>query len=125
MFQTRRPERQGRRQFVARSAAVAAAGIAGGLLPVRALADAISTVAGAPQFETAEQQTPFGKATSFNNFYEFGTEIHMLTNGLGEPIAFRLTAGQAAEYPEALPLLEGRQAEAVLALVGLFFGQDL
>ncbi len=49
----------------------------------------------------------------------------MLTNGLGEPIAFRLTAGQAAEYPEALPLLEGRQAEAVLALVGLLFGQDL
>jgi sulfoxide reductase catalytic subunit YedY len=74
VFQTRRPERQDRRQFVARSAAVAAAGIAGGLLPVRALADAISTVAGAPQFETAEQQTPFGKATSFNNFYEFGTE---------------------------------------------------
>jgi Transposase and inactivated derivatives len=30
-------------------------------------------------------------------------------------VAFRLTAGQAAEYPEALPLLEGRQAEVVLA----------
>jgi len=43
------------------------------------------------------------------------TKIHLLANGLGEPIAFRLTAGQAAEYPEALPLLEGRQAEAVLA----------
>ncbi len=43
------------------------------------------------------------------------TKIHLLTNGLGEPLAFRLTAGQAAEYPEALPLLEGRQAEAVLA----------
>ena len=34
---------------------------------------------------------------------------------MGEPLAFRLTAGQAAEYPETLPLLEGRQAEAVLA----------
>lgn len=38
-----------------------------------------------------------------------------MANGLGEPVAFRLTAGQAAEYPEALPLLEGRQAEFVLA----------
>jgi transposase len=43
------------------------------------------------------------------------TKIHLLANGLGEPLAFRLTAGQAAEYPEALPLLQGRSAEAVLA----------
>ena len=43
------------------------------------------------------------------------TKIHLLANGLGEPVAFRLTAGQAAEFPEALPLLEGRQAEVVLA----------
>ncbi len=43
------------------------------------------------------------------------TRIHLLANGLGDPIAFRVTAGQAAEYPRALPLLEGRQAEAVLA----------
>lgn len=38
-----------------------------------------------------------------------------MANGLGEPIAFRLTAGQAGEFAEALPLLAGRQAEAVLA----------
>jgi len=43
------------------------------------------------------------------------TKIHLLANGLGEPVAFRLTAGQAAEYPEALPLLAGRNAEFVLA----------
>ena len=43
------------------------------------------------------------------------TKIHLLANGLGEPIAFRLTAGQAGEFAEALPLLAGRQAEAVLA----------
>ena len=30
-------------------------------------------------------------------------------------MAFRLTAGQASEFAEALPLLAGRQAEAVLA----------
>jgi transposase len=38
----------------------------------------------------------------------------LLANGLGVPVAFRLTAGQAAEYPEALPLLAGRKAEFVL-----------
>jgi transposase len=43
------------------------------------------------------------------------TKIHLLTNGLGEPLAFRLTPGQAAEQPQALPLLEGRQADAVIA----------
>jgi transposase len=34
---------------------------------------------------------------------------------LGEPVGFRLTGGQAGEFAEALPLLAGRQAEAVLA----------
>ena len=39
----------------------------------------------------------------------------MLANGLGEPVAFRLTGGQAGEFAEALPLLAGRQAEIVMA----------
>jgi transposase len=30
-------------------------------------------------------------------------------------VAFRITAGQAAEYQQAILLLEGRQAEAVIA----------
>ncbi len=34
---------------------------------------------------------------------------------MGEPVGFRLTGGQAGEFAEALPLLAGRQAEAVLA----------
>jgi transposase len=38
-----------------------------------------------------------------------------LANGLGEPVAFRLTAGHASEFPEALPLLAGRAAEVVMA----------
>ena len=38
-----------------------------------------------------------------------------MANGLGDPVAFRLTAGQAGEYAEAIHLLEGRQAEVVLA----------
>ena len=43
------------------------------------------------------------------------TKIHLLTDGFGQPLAFRLTAGQAAEQPQALPLLEGRTAKAVIA----------
>jgi transposase len=43
------------------------------------------------------------------------TKIHLLANGLGEPVAFRLTGGQAGEFAEALPLLAGRQAEIVMA----------
>ena len=43
------------------------------------------------------------------------TKIHLLTDGFGQPLAFRLTPGQAAEQPQALPLLEGRKAEAVIA----------
>ena len=43
------------------------------------------------------------------------TKIHLLTDGFGQPLAFRLTAGQAAEQPQALPLLEGRTAAAVIA----------
>ncbi len=39
----------------------------------------------------------------------------MLANGLGEPVGFRLTGGQAGEFAEALPLLAGRQAEIVIA----------
>ncbi len=43
------------------------------------------------------------------------TKIHLLAKGRGDPVAFRLTAGQAGEYAGALHLLEGRQAEIVLA----------
>ena len=42
------------------------------------------------------------------------TRIHLLTNGLGEPVAFRLTGGHAGEFAEAL-LLAGRQAEIGMA----------
>ena len=42
------------------------------------------------------------------------TKIHLLANGLGEPVAF-LTAGQASEFAQALPLLADRQAEIVRA----------
>jgi transposase len=43
------------------------------------------------------------------------TKIHLLADEAGLPVAFRITAGQAAEYAQAIRLLEGRQAEAVIA----------
>jgi transposase len=42
-------------------------------------------------------------------------KIHLLADKAGLPVAFRITAGQAAEYAEAMHLLEGRTAKAVLA----------
>jgi transposase len=39
----------------------------------------------------------------------------LLTEENGLPVDFRITAGQAAEYTQAVDLLEGRQAEAVIA----------
>lgn len=43
------------------------------------------------------------------------TKIHLPANGLGEPVGFRLTGGQAGEFAEALPLPAGRRAEVVMA----------
>jgi len=43
------------------------------------------------------------------------TKIHLLADEAGLPVAFRITAGQTAEYAQAISLLEGRQADAVIA----------
>jgi len=43
------------------------------------------------------------------------TKIHLLTDEKGLPVAFRITPGQAAEYAEAIRLLEGQQAKVVIA----------
>jgi len=43
------------------------------------------------------------------------TKIHLLADEAGLPVAFRVTAGQTAEYAQAISLLEGREAEAVIA----------
>lgn len=39
------------------------------------------------------------------------TKIHLLADEVGLPVAFRITAGQAAEYAQAIALLEGQQAK--------------
>lgn len=43
------------------------------------------------------------------------TKIHMLADALGRPLRFSLTAGQANDAKGAEPLLEGVQAEHVIA----------
>ena len=43
------------------------------------------------------------------------SKIHLLADENGLPVAFRITPGQAAEYAEAIRLLEGQRAEAVIA----------
>lgn len=43
------------------------------------------------------------------------TKIHLAVRGLGCPVAFRLTAGQKGDAPQAAALLEGRKASIVLA----------
>lgn len=59
-----------RRQFLG-SAAALAAGVA--ISGRGAMAqDGIKPVEGAPQFQASDKQTPFEKATTYNNFYEFG-----------------------------------------------------
>jgi len=43
------------------------------------------------------------------------TKIHAAVDGLGNPIRLLLTAGQASEYGQSLPLIEGFSTDYVLA----------
>ena len=45
----------------------------------------------------------------------FSCKIHALADALGYPLRFILTAGQAADITQAIPLLEGIWADALLA----------
>jgi putative transposase len=45
----------------------------------------------------------------------FSTKLHAAVNGLGLPVALRLTPGQQADVTQAAALLAGYQPEAVLA----------
>src|ERR1043166_5355860 len=42
------------------------------------------------------------------------TKIHLAVRGLGCPVRFILTAGQRGDAPQALPLIEGLPAKAVM-----------
>ena len=45
----------------------------------------------------------------------FSGKLHGAGDSLGNPLAFRLTAGQQGDAPQALPLLDGITATAVIA----------
>jgi transposase len=45
----------------------------------------------------------------------FGTKLHVVVDGLGNPLRFLLTPGQAHEAPQAPALLNGYTSEFVLA----------
>ena len=43
------------------------------------------------------------------------TKIHLVSDARGRPLRFALTGGQAADAPQAIPLLSGIQAGCVIA----------
>ena len=75
LFQHGRPQpRSGSRRAFLSSAATIAAGAA--LLPRSSFGqiDGLTAKPGAPNFQATDKQTPFDKATTYNNFYEYGTD---------------------------------------------------
>ena len=45
----------------------------------------------------------------------FGTKLHFAVDGLGNPVKFILTGGQEADISQGVPLIEGHDADAVIA----------
>jgi transposase len=45
----------------------------------------------------------------------FGTKLHLAVDGLGNPVEFVLTGGQAADVTQAEALIGGHDADAVIA----------
>jgi transposase len=53
----------------------------------------------------------------------FGTKLHIAVDGLGNPVEFILTGGQEADINQGVALIEGHDAEAVIADKG-YDGDD-
>lgn len=49
----------------------------------------------------------------------FSTRVHAVVDALGNPLRFRLTAGQSNDFPEAVPLLSQLSFELVMILMRL------
>lgn len=45
----------------------------------------------------------------------FGTKLHIAVDGLGNPVEFTLTGGQAADVTQAETLIAGHEPDAVIA----------
>ena len=61
-----------RRNFLAKAGMIAAGSAAAGMMPAAFGAEKLQTIPG--KFQATDSQTPFGKATTYNNFYEFGVD---------------------------------------------------
>jgi transposase len=65
--------------------------------------------AGAPQKTAGRRRRGSGARGGFS------TKSHVLVAARGNPLKFRLTSGAAGDTPQAIPLLDGVQADEVLA----------
>ena len=67
-------EKATRRKFLSTAGVIAAGSAAAGLMPRAAWGDdnKLETVPG--KYQATDEQTPFSKATTYNNFYEYGTD---------------------------------------------------
>ena len=66
--------------------------------------------AGAPKKNGGQAEQSLGRSRG-----GFGTKIHVNTDALGNPLRLILTAGQASDSPQAIPLLEGFDFDEVIA----------
>jgi transposase len=66
--------------------------------------------AGAPKKNGGQAPQALGRSRG-----GFSTKVHVNTDALGNPLRLLLTAGQASDSPQAIPLLEGFDFDAVLA----------
>jgi len=74
--------------------------------------------AGAPQFHLeGEENQALGRSKG-----GYTTKIHVMVDALGNPLDFRLTAGQAADINQAYPLIDG--VEATYALMDKAYDAD-
>jgi sulfoxide reductase catalytic subunit YedY len=64
--------RPSRRSFLAKAGMIAAGTAAAGLVPAAFGDEKLPTIPG--KFQATDNQTPFSKATTYNNFYEFGVD---------------------------------------------------
>lgn len=66
--------------------------------------------AGAPKKKGGQAAQSLGRSRG-----GFSTKIHINTDALGNPVRLILTGGQASDSPQAIPLLEGFEFDAVMA----------
>lgn len=80
------------------------------LIPDSTIIRAHMCAAGAPATRGGQASQALGQSRG-----GFSTKIHVLVDGLGNPLRFILTPGQRHEKTQAIPLLKDYQGEFVIA----------